>query len=198
MSSGSQSISASAVNIRRATLDDAAASAKICYDAFTKISTDHGFPPDFPSSSIANQTLSMMFSHPGFYCIVAELDGRVIGSNCMDERGSIAGIGPITVAPSTQNRRVGRNLMQDVIERARKRNFAGIRLVQAAFHTRSLALYTSLGFDPRELLVCMQGSIVQKGIQGCAVRPAEGRDADQCNALCRRVHGHDAPESWPT
>ena len=38
----------------------------------------------------------MMFSHPGFYGVVAESDGRIIGSNCLDERSPIAGVRPIT------------------------------------------------------------------------------------------------------
>ena len=81
--------------------------------------------------------------------------------------------------------------MEAVMDRAREQNFAGVRLVQAAFHNRSLSLYTMLGFDPREPLACMQGPVIRQSIEGCTVRPAEARDADQCNRLCRRVHGHD-------
>ena len=91
--------------------------------------------------------ISTLFSHPGYYCVVAESDGRIAGSNCMDERCIIAGIGPITVDPATQNRGVGRKLMDAVLLRARERGFAGVQLVQAAFHNRSLSLYTTLGFD---------------------------------------------------
>ena len=134
--------------------------------------------------------MSSMFSHPGSYCVVAEDDGKILGSNCLDERGPIAGVGPITVDPATQNRGVGRALMQAVMDRANERKSAGIRLVQAAFHSRSLSLYTMLGFDPREQLACMQGSI-RREIPGCDVRPAEARDVEACNALCFRVHGHD-------
>jgi len=39
--------------------------------------------------------------------------------------------------------------MEAVLERAKQRGFAGVRLVQAAFHNRSLSLYTKLGFDSR-------------------------------------------------
>jgi GNAT superfamily N-acetyltransferase len=188
MSDGSH---AGTVNLRRATPEDAAVCGKICYEAFFKINSDHAFPPDVASEAAGAQLLSMLFSHPGFYCVVAESDGRLMGSNCMDERGSIAGIGPITVDPSTQNRGVGRLLMRDAMERAKERRSAGIRLVQAAFHTRSLSLYTMLGFDPRELLACMQGPAIERRIEGCTVRPAQATDLDPCNALCRRVHGHD-------
>ena len=91
-----------------------------------------------------------MFSHPGFYCVVAEQNGRIAGSNCLDERSAIAGIGPITVDPAVQNGGVGRALMDTALDRVRERGRPGVRLVQAAFHNRSLSLYTKLGFDPRE------------------------------------------------
>jgi hypothetical protein len=102
------------VAIRRATPEDAAVCGQICFDAFYKISTDHGFPPDFPSAAVAVGLLSMMFSHPGFYGVVAESEGRLVGSNCLDERSAIAGIGPITVEPGVQNRGMGRKLMEAV------------------------------------------------------------------------------------
>jgi GNAT superfamily N-acetyltransferase len=86
-----------------------------------------------------------MFSHPGFYAVVAERDGKIEGSNCLDERSLIAGVGPITIEPRGQNRGVGHVLMQAVLDRAAQQNFAGVRLVQAAFHNRSLSLYAKLG-----------------------------------------------------
>ena len=180
----------STVTIRRATPEDAAASAKICYEAFHKINTQHGFPPDLPAMEPAADLMSTMFGHPGFYCVVAEEGGRIVGSNCMDERSPIAGIGPITIDPGAQNRGVGRKLMQTVLDRARERNFPGVRLVQAAFHTRSLSLYATLGFDAREPLSVMQGPAIKKTLEGCTVRPAEAVDLDACNRVCVSVHGH--------
>jgi predicted N-acetyltransferase YhbS len=180
----------STLTIRQAKPEDVAASAKICFDAFYKINTDHGFPPDLPSAEHAAGLMSLMFVHPGFYCVVAEQDGRIVGSNCMDERSPIAGIGPITVDPGAQNHGVGRGLMQAVLNRSRARNFPGVRLVQAAFHTRSLSLYSTLGFDAREPLSVMQGPAIKKKLEGCQVRPAGSEDLDACNAVSVKVHGH--------
>lgn len=179
------------LSIRRARPEDVPECARICYDAFFAISTRHNFPPDFPSPLVPPFILGNMFSNPGFYCVVAEQDGRILGSNCMDERAVIAGIGPITVDPAVQDRGAGRALMQAVLDRAAERQFVGIRLVQAAFHNRSLSLYTKLGFDTREPLSCMQGTPTQKTIPGYTVRPAAKADLDACNSLCRRVHGFD-------
>jgi predicted N-acetyltransferase YhbS len=52
----------------------------------------------------------MMFSNPGFYSVIAEMDGKVVVGNFLDERNPIAGIGPITVDPTVQNQTVGRQL----------------------------------------------------------------------------------------
>ena len=177
--------------IRRAQPKDIDPCGVICYDAFTTLNNHHNFPPDFPSPDVAKHVLSMMFSHPGFYCVVAEQNGRVVGSNCMDERSAIAGIGPITIDPSVQNAGLGRQLMMAVMSRAAERRFPGVRLVQAAFHNRSMSLYAKLGFDIREPLVVMQGRPIHQIPHGYSVRPAVADDLEACNALCRRVHGHD-------
>ena len=132
-----------------------------------------------------------MFSTAGFYCVVAENEGRIVGSNCLDERSMISGVGPITIDPKAQNLGIGRTLMQVVMDRAHEQGAAGIRLVQTAFHNRSLSLYASLGFDIREPLSCMQGRPLQPSVSGCTVRTAQSADVDACNALSRLVHGFD-------
>jgi GNAT superfamily N-acetyltransferase len=183
--------SKSAVVVRTATTEDVATCGQICYDAFTAINTAHGFPPDFPSPEVAAGLISSMFSSPDYYCVVAEIDGRIVGSNGLDESAIIRGVGPITIHPEAQNMGVGRLLMQAVMDRARDRGGAGSRLVQAAFHNRSLSLYTSFGFDVREPLSCLQGQTRERTVPGCQVRPATAADEDACNSLSRRVHGFD-------
>ena len=179
------------VVVRTAVAKDSEVCGQICYDAFSAINAAHGFPCDFPGSDVTTGLLAMMFSSPDFYCVVAESDSRILGSNALDERCIIRGVGPITIDPTAQNLRIGRKLMQAVIDRANESGAAGIRLVQAAFHNRSLSLYTSLGFDVREPLSCMQGRTRERSISGCAVRAAQPADQDACNALSRQVHGFD-------
>ncbi len=179
------------VTVRVATPEDSSVCGQICYEAFSRLSTKHGFPSDVPDVQTATGIISALFSSPGFYCVVAESEGRIVGSNCLDERSLIAGIGPITVDPNAQNLGVGRTLMRAVMERAQERHPAGVRLVQAAYHNRSLALYTMLGFDAREPLSCMQGRPLDRNVPGCVVRPAQSGDLEACNALSRRVHGFD-------
>ena len=179
------------VTIRAARPEDSAVCGQICYQAFSSISTAHGFPPDFPGPEVASGMFSSLFSGQGFYAVVAECGGRIIGSNVMDERSVVRGVGPITVDPGIQNSGVGRQLMQAVMDRATQTGAAGVRLVQAAFHNRSLSLYASLGFDIREPLSCMQGRTRERSMPGCTVRSARPVDEDACNELSRHIHGFD-------
>jgi GNAT superfamily N-acetyltransferase len=181
----------SIITLRPGTLDDAKQCGEICYCAFRTIAEEHNFPPDFLSPELTIKLLSEFIAHPDIYGVVAELDGRVVGSNFVDERSIIAGIGPITVDPTVQNRAIGRELMQYVLARIAKQRFPGVRLVQAAYHNRSLSLYTKLGFVVREPISIMQGQPVALQIPGYVVRPATVGDLDACNQVCLRVHGHD-------
>jgi predicted N-acetyltransferase YhbS len=179
------------VTLRPGVPADAESCGVICYAAFRAIAEAHNFPHDFPSPEVAIKLLAALLAHPGFYAVVAELDGRVVGSNFVDERSTIAGIGPITVDPAVQNRSIGRQLMHQAMERVAQRRFPGVRLVQAAYHSRTLALYTKLGFIVREPLATMQGPPLALQIPAYTVRPATAEDLEACNQVCRNVHGHD-------
>lgn len=179
------------VRLRPGTVDDAAECGRIAYEAFKSVCDQHNFPPDFPSVEIATGVVGTLLAHPGFHAVVAEQDGRVVGSNFLDERSAIAGIGPITVAPTEMNATVGRRLMQAVMERAAQQRFAGVRLVQMAWHYRSLSLYTKLGFDTRETLSALGGPPLGLHQPGYDVRSMRDADFPACNALCTRIHGHD-------
>jgi predicted N-acetyltransferase YhbS len=179
------------IKLRSGTPADAEICGRICYDAFKMISEAHGFRPDFPAPEVAIGLLEWMLAHPKFYSVIAEIDGRIIGSNFLDERNRIAGVGPITVDPTVQNRTIGRRLMEAVHQRAAERNFAGVRLLQAGFHARSLSLYAKLGYDVREHLACMQGNALGISVEGHVVRPAAKPDLEACDRVCGQVHGHD-------
>jgi GNAT superfamily N-acetyltransferase len=178
------------INTRQARESDAAECGRICYEAFARIASAHNFPADFPNVDIATGMISMLLGHPGFYGILAEDDGRIVGSNFVDERGAIFGIGPITIDPSAQNQGTGALLMHAAMTHAEQKGAAGVRLVQAGYHCRSLALYSKLGFDIRQQLCCLQGPAVGGDITGYRVRQACEQDLAACNALAERIHGH--------
>jgi N-acetylglutamate synthase-like GNAT family acetyltransferase len=179
------------LKLRRGVPADAAECGRICFEAFKSIAERHDFPPDFPSPDVASGLMALLIAHPHFYSIVAELDGRIVGSNFLDERSKIGGVGPITVDPSAQTRGIGRRLMENVLGRSRERGLEGVRLVQAGYNNQSLCLYTKLGFRTREPLSLVTGSPPRVRLSGYKVRSASKEDIDACNRLCRTVHGHD-------
>jgi predicted N-acetyltransferase YhbS len=178
------------LELRTATAADAAAAGRICHDAFKAIAEKHGFPPDFASREVATGLLTGLVSRPDVHALVAEVDGRVAGSNFLWEGDPVAGIGPITVEPQLQDGSIGRRLMHGVLERAQHKGFKSVRLVQAAYHSRSLSLYAKLGFVAREPLAVLQGKALATRIDGHEIRRARETDLASANALCRRVHGH--------
>jgi len=179
------------LRIRVAALEDAAVCGRICYEAFAAIAGRHGFPPQLSSVEVATALTSQLIKSPGFFGVVAELEGRVIGSNFLDERSTMFGVGPVTVEPAVQDRQIGRALMTAVLERSAARGAPGVRLVQVAYHTRSMSLYAKLGFDVREPVAEVRGTPLALALPGYAVRTAAEPDLGACNALCRRVFGHD-------
>jgi predicted N-acetyltransferase YhbS len=179
------------VQLREARPDDARACGAICYEAFRSICERHGFPPDFPNADVPSGLFEHVIPRTDVYTVVAEMDGRVIGSNVLWENGEISGVGPITVDPRVQGASVGRGLMEDVLRRAREGGFERVRLVQTPFNNLTMALYTKLGFDVREPLSVMHGPALKSSVPGYDVRAATPDDLEACDALCRRIHGHD-------
>jgi N-acetylglutamate synthase-like GNAT family acetyltransferase len=177
--------------LRRGVTADTDECGRICFDAFKVIADRHSFPWDFPSPEVAAGLLSMLLGHPRFHGVVATREGKIVGSNFLDERSSIVGIGPISVDPTSQQRGVGRLLMEHVLARAAEKHAPGVRLVQAGYNNQSLCLYTKLGFRTREPLSLMSGSPPCVQLPGYEVRQARKGDIDLCNQLCRKLHGHD-------
>jgi GNAT superfamily N-acetyltransferase len=183
---------AAAVRLRPIEPADRDPAARILFEAFAEIHDRHRFPRDFPTLEVATELVEIFTAHPRIWGVVAELDGHVVGSNFLDERGPVVGVGPITVDPGAQAQGVGRRLMEAVIERGAEA--AGIRLLQDSFNTASLAVYASLGFEVREPMVVMGGSLheaARGATAGVEVRALTESDVAACEELCLRVHGFE-------
>jgi GNAT superfamily N-acetyltransferase len=177
--------------LRVATPADADRCGQIFYDAFAAIATTHNFPVEPGSPEFAHYKAGELLESPGIHGLVAERAGIIVGSAFVDERSTISGVGPVTVEPGSQNAGVGTALMRSLMQRQRDRNCSGTRLVQTAYHSRSLALYTILGFTVREPLSVLQGTLRGTKPDALTVRPARRQDSDQCADVCRAIHGHD-------
>ncbi|WP_428940425.1 N-acetyltransferase family protein [Fontivita pretiosa] len=179
----------SRLSLRRPTPDDAPQLGRILYEAFKTFHERHHFEPDIPSLEMGVQLMQMFIAHERIWGVAAEVDAKPIGSNFLDERDPIRGVGPITVDPAAQARGVGRKLMQAVIDRGQSAGAAGIRLVQDAFNTASMSLYTSLGFDPKEPLALVRGHCRSNPDADAEVNPMTEDDLPACGELHRQVHG---------
>ncbi|WP_270939300.1 GNAT family N-acetyltransferase, partial [Falsiroseomonas oryzae] len=175
------------VALRSAVAADAEACGRIMHDAFEEISSAHDFPKDFPSREAGIALAKAMIADTQVFGVVAEAGGHVIGSNFLDERDEVRAVGPITVDPRWQDGGVGRRLMQAVLDHAE--GAASVRLVQAGYHMRSLALYASLGFEVKAPLLLLDGQPRGALPAGARVRPMTEADVPACDALCATAHG---------
>ena len=142
MSEAASTIAAGTVSLREIEPGDIGESARICFEAFGRLADHHRFPRDFPSGEFTQGMMRSFVSSPSTWGVVAQLDGRIVGSNFLHEGDPIGGVGPISVDPDHEDAGVGRRLMEAVIERGT--HSRGTRLLQDGFNMRSLALYASL------------------------------------------------------
>jgi predicted N-acetyltransferase YhbS len=177
--------------IRSVRPEDVESCGRVAFEAHEQVAATHGFPPEQPSVEFATGLMEAKVNDPSAWGVVAERDGRIIGSVFLNlfPPASVAAIGPLTVDPSAQGG-TGEQLMAAVLDEARHRGIERIRLVQSPSHPRSLALYVKMGFDLREPLLLIQGKPPPPiTSSGAVVRIATSDDVAACNELCNRAHG---------
>ena len=180
------------IQIRPIRESDHDRAAQIVFDAFGGIARQHNFPLDMPVIEIPQGLIKAFSSHPTVFAVAAEGDGKLLGVNFLDCRTPVGGVGPICVDPNTQQKGVGRKLMEAVVKNGKERGLKSIRLVQDAFNTTSMSLYTSVGFDVKEPLALMRGTPKDKlTATGAKVREVTDNDLAACADLCRAAHGFD-------
>lgn len=184
-------MSLQSLKIRPAEDHDVGPCGVIMYEAFKDVAESRNFPPDFPDAETAAGLLGMMQQAPHFDGFVAEGDGQRVGSIFVSRRSPVGGISVLTVAPEAQDRSVGRSLMRHAMTHLADGGHTRQQLVQAAYHNRSLCLYTKLGFAATEMLSNLTYAPIRAEVPDRAVRAATPEDAATCNALCRQVHGFD-------
>ena len=159
---------------------------RICFEAFRQVSERHGFEYDFPDAETAAGVIGLIQSLPGSFQVAARVDGRLAGSNFMLLTDGVAGLGPITVDPAYHGRGIGRRLMQAALDYAARNGFKQVRLLQDAYNTTSISLYSSLGFDVREPIGVMKATPAAE--PDAAVRRAQVSDLPAIEELCVRIY----------
>ena len=159
---------------------------RICFEAFKEVEEEHGFSPDFPTMELARQVLGMLAQRNDFYGVVALRDGQPVGSNFLSLMDPVAGVGPVTIDCACQGQGIGRVLMQDVIDYARRKKIEQVRLLQDSHNVASLSLYASLGFDVKDTVAFMQAAPAAEA--DYSVRPVAEPDLPAIEELSKRIY----------
>ncbi|CAD7699516.1 unnamed protein product [Ostreobium quekettii] len=194
--------------IRRASEGDCEPAAQIIQDSFGDFWASVGQPeialPPRDEDDIAKQMVTFKAQHPNAIVFVAmAVDGEgneseMIGTNGIDLRDGIGGIGVLSVATKNHGRGVGRALMEVVMESSEKRGGRGVSLTVNAANVRAFSLYASLGFRVVEFCVDVEGRVSDEeeaaildraAAQGLTVREMVADDVPLCDRLFAKSFG---------
>ena len=84
-------------------------------------------------------------------CLLAEVDGTIIGCIFSHVWGSVGWFGPLEVATQFQNRGVGKELVTMSVQYLRSRGCKTIGLETMSNSHKNITMYAKLGFMPRHL-----------------------------------------------
>ena len=104
MSHAATTAGASEITLREPGDDDVQECARICYEAFGQVDDHHRFPRDFPTVEFAAMVIGGWVRHPNVWGVLAERDGKILGSNFLDERDPIRGLGRSASTPKARTR----------------------------------------------------------------------------------------------
>ena len=179
------------VSLRPARPSDADSIANVIFDAFNFIANKHGQASDFDSPPV-NRTHQRLQRLDEFndYCVVAEAGNQIVGVNFNDRHGDVGAIGVLAVLPSFQGQRIGRRLMESAIEHGRSVGYKSQRLLQAAYNSKSMGLYLSLGMVVREHLVNLNGTIIGDSIGSPDIKTERAFEDDvkTCSKFCEELY----------
>jgi predicted N-acetyltransferase YhbS len=109
------------VVVRRAAFpEEVEAAVRVCVEAFRAFNDSVGHPEEFPGGRAACGVAAAHAGAPADMELFVAVDGggRVVGTNSIDLRDAVAGIGPLAVSPGGWSAGVGRRLMEACLEAA--------------------------------------------------------------------------------
>jgi predicted N-acetyltransferase YhbS len=120
---------------------------------------------------------------------VAELDGRVVGSNLATRWGSFGFFGPLTVDPELWDRGIARRLMVPVVDLFDAWNVRQAALYTFAHSPKHIGLYQRFGFWPHFLTAMMARPVTDASADGAVSLFSRVSDTDRQDVLdaCSRV-----------
>ena len=144
-----------------------------------------------------NYRIDAKYAHPRYFAdpsasFVAELNGKIIGSNFGLHWGSIGIFGPLTIHPDYWDKGIGSKLMRQVMRCFEKWKVTHSGAMTFANSPKHISLYRKLGYNPRFLIPVMSKKIEDKPISTNSkftwLRYSEnGKDKDRILQECNKV-----------
>lgn len=177
------------ISFRPARPSDAQSIASVIYDAFHETASKHCQESDFDSPPMhrTRQRLKHL-SQFDDYCVVAETEHQLVGVNFIDGHADVGAIGVLAVRPAFQGQNIGRKLMESVIEYGRNAGYKSQRLLQAAYNSKTIGLYLSLGLEVREHLVNFYGNVTGLVNPNLSIEHGTDSDVMACSEFCKKYY----------
>jgi len=121
--------------------------------------------------------------------LVAEVEGRVAGSNFATNWGSFGFFGPLTVRPDLWNQHIAQKLLGPTMELFEKWGVREAGLFTFAQSPKHIGLYQKFGFWPRFLTALMSKEVSRDKVSPISYSTLKGHEAGQVLGACRELTG---------
>lgn len=182
-------------DLRKSDLSDLLGLFPMCFAEEFEIS---GFDPDhltdmvnrgFGRTGTLILGLLRLFGKEPVKLLVAEADGRVVGTTIVNNRGKSGYISSVMVHPDNRRKGIATRLMTNALNYIRRRKKARAVLHVDSRNVSARSVYVKLGFKAFEHLAYFVGEPnslhVQKNVSGVKIREFQRDDLDQVYNLIR-------------
>jgi GNAT superfamily N-acetyltransferase len=168
------------MRLRAMTPDDRSEVAELIYISINHWYQMHGLPQIFRGGPEVTEVFYDVYEalDPGFN-VVAEnpRTGRLMGSCFYHPRKHHVSLGIMNVHPNYFGRKIGKALLQHIIDHTDRGGYKALRLTQSALNLDSFSLYNTAGFVPRWAFQDMFLQVPQSGMVARLAGADHVRDA---------------------
>ncbi len=121
--------------------------------------------------------------------LVAEVNGKLAGSNFATNWGSFGFFGPLTVRPELWNQHIAQKLLVPTLDLFEKWGVREAGLYTFAYSPKHIGLYQKFGFWPRFLTAIMSKGVTGREASSIKYSALKEGDRDQALSACRELTG---------